>query len=64
MVNLLIDFSTVKMPVELDNDETSIQYNIETQTAEILMGGQSTSCHKRTDGTQPKNEADRIMDDY
>ena len=30
---------------------------------EMRGDGGTTSCSKATDGTQPKNEADRIMDD-
>ena len=30
--------------------------------SKFLMG-YSTSCTKGTDGTEPKNEADRVMDD-
>ena len=40
-------------------------YNPETLTTEgYKMGGQSTACSQGTDGTEPKNEADQVMDDY
>jgi hypothetical protein len=38
-------------------------YNPETQISNYNMGGQTTSCSKGTDGTKPKNEADKVMDD-
>jgi len=41
------------------------QYNPETLTSEgYKMGGQSTACSQGTDGTEPKNEADQVMDDF
>jgi hypothetical protein len=63
-MHLLLDLSKNNTPT-LDaviNTKEAV-YNPETQITEIYMGGYSTSCHKSTDGTQPKNEADRIMDD-
>lgn len=64
--HLLIELAKREVPLELIELEVKekVVYNIETQITEVYMGGQSTSCHKSTDGTQPKNEADRIMDDY
>ena len=39
-------------------------YDPETQISNYKMrGGYTTSSSKATDGTEPKNEADRIMDD-
>jgi hypothetical protein len=60
---LLVKFSTNKMPLCAIEENKGIQYNPKTQTGIYSMGGPSTSCHKVTNGTQPKNEADRIMDD-
>jgi hypothetical protein len=62
-VPLLVQFSSKKLPLATIEENKQIEYNPETQTSVYLMGGPSTSCHKVTNGTQPKNEADRIMDD-
>jgi hypothetical protein len=51
-----------KIPITL-MDATKPTYNPITQTSIYNMGGQTTSCSKGTDGTEPKNEADRVMDD-
>lgn len=39
-----------------------VVYDPLTQKSKFLMG-YSTSSSKGTDGTEPKNEADRVMDD-
>lgn len=39
-------------------------YNPETQISNYNMGGQTTTSSRATDGTKPKNEADRVMDDH
>ena len=51
-----------KIPITL-MDTTKPIYDPITQTSIYNMGGQTTSCSKGTDGTEPKNEADRVMDD-
>ncbi len=61
--HLLVKFSTNKMPLHKVEEKNKCQYDPKTQMSVYLMGGPSTSCHKVTNGTQPKNEADRIMDD-
>jgi hypothetical protein len=38
-------------------------YDPKTQTSLYRLDGQSTACSKGTDGTEPKNEADQVMDD-
>ncbi|MBT27448.1 MAG: hypothetical protein CMC62_00715 [Flavobacteriaceae bacterium] len=50
------------IPNELLNNYKVI-YDPLTQKSNFSMGGQSTSCSKGTDGTEPKNEADQVMDD-
>ena len=60
---LLVKFSSNKMPLASVKENKQIRYDAKTQMSIYLMGGPSTSCHKVTNGTQPKNEADRIMDD-
>ncbi len=60
---LLVKFSSNKMPLASVKENKQIRYDPKTQMSIYLMGGPSTSCHKVTNGTQPKNEADRIMDD-
>ena len=52
-----------KIPITL-MDATEPIYDPITQTSIYNMGGGTTSCSKGTDGTQPKNEADRVMDDH
>ena len=51
-----------RIPITL-MDATKPIYDPITQTSIYNMGGQTTSCSKGTDGTEPKNEADRVMDD-
>ena len=48
--------------VELDDKKNAV-YDPLTQTTMFEMGGYTTSSHRSTDGTEPKNEADRVMDD-
>ena len=60
---LFVKFSTNKMQLASVKENKQIRYDAKTQMSIYLMGGPSTSCHKVTNGTQPKNEADRIMDD-
>jgi len=54
-----------KIPLKMI--ETSIKdktfYNPITQTSIFGMGSKTTACYKSTDGTNPKNEADKVMDD-
>lgn len=61
--HLLVKFSSNRIPSIKEEKNFSCQYDPKTQMTEYLMGGPSTSCHRVTNGTQPKNEADRIMDD-
>ena len=60
---LLIKFSSNRMPLAKLKEDIQISYDTNTQMSIYSMGGPSTSCHKVTNGTQPKNEADRVMDD-
>lgn len=43
----------------------TIQYDPESQEAVVPLeaGGYSTACYQTTNGTEPKNEADTMMDD-
>jgi|GEM_PF-2604362 len=61
--HFLVKFSSNKMPSIKDEGNTICQYDPKTQMTVYSMGGPSTSSHRVTNGTQPKNEADRIMDD-
>ena len=61
--HLLVRFSENRIPVDKLASEKLIEYDPHSQVSIYKMGGPSTSCHKVTNGTQPKNEADRIMDD-
>jgi hypothetical protein len=67
MKPLIHQFSeTNSMPVELidvDNQQNVI-YDPVSQTSIFEMGGKTTASSRSTDGTKPKNEADRVMDDY
>ncbi len=42
-----------------------VQYDPETQESVVPLeaGGYSTACYQGTNGTEPKNEADTMMDD-
>jgi hypothetical protein len=52
------------MPSDLiDSANDKVIYDPATQLSKFEMGSYSTSCHKSTDGTGTKNEADRVMDD-
>ena len=51
-----------QIPKEFINVENPI-YDPITQTSNYNMMGKSTSCAKGTSGTEPKNEADHVMDD-
>ena len=52
-----------KIKTELLNFSKPV-YDPNTQISSYEMrGGGTTACSKSTDGTQPKNEADRVMDD-
>tara|TARA_B100001287_G_C22670422_1_gene524971 strand:- start:1732 stop:1932 length:201 start_codon:yes stop_codon:yes gene_type:complete len=51
-----------EIPVELINHKKPV-YDPITQQSKYFMDGHSTSCAKGTDGTEPKNEADQVMDD-
>jgi hypothetical protein len=53
------------MPSELlhSDERKNVVYNPITQTTTFEMGGKTTASHRSTDGTKPKNEADRVMDD-
>lgn len=52
------------MPVELiESDNDKVIYDPTTQLSIYQMGGYTTSSSRSTDGTKPKNEADRVMDD-
>lgn len=61
--HLLVDLSNNRMPSSAVIDDSSYSYDPISQMTIYSLGGPSTSCHKVTNGTQPKNEADRIMDD-
>jgi hypothetical protein len=61
--HLLLRFSGNRILVDDLESEKKIVYDNQSQVSIYKMGGPSTSCHKVTNGTQPKNEADRIMDD-
>ena len=61
--HILVKFSTNRIPSIKNEKNVSCQYDPKTQMTNYSMGGPSTSCHQVTNGTQPKNEADRIMDD-
>jgi hypothetical protein len=66
MEPLIHQFSKIKsMPVELiESDNDKVIYDPTTQLSTLLMGGTlTTSSQRATDGTKPKNEADRVMDD-
>ena len=54
-----------KMPLELVEKDykENVIYDPVNQVSIFKMGSKTTSCHRSTDGTKPKNEADRIMDD-
>jgi hypothetical protein len=54
-----------KMPIDLvmEDDKKNAIYDPLTQTTQLEMGGYTTASHRSTDGTKPKNEADRVMDD-
>ncbi len=52
------------MPSRLLETEQKIIYDPKSMTSDFLsLGESSTSCAKKTDGTEPKNEADQVMDD-
>ena len=53
------------MPVELiETNNDKVIYDPTTQLSIYQMGGgMTTSSSRSTDGTKPKNEADRVMDD-
>ena len=53
------------MPVELiESNNDKVIYDPSTQLSIYQMGGgMTTSSSRSTDGTKPKNEADRVMDD-
>ncbi len=53
------------MPIDLviGDDKKNAIYDPITQTTQLEMGGYTTASHRSTDGTKPKNEADRVMDD-
>jgi hypothetical protein len=65
MEPLIHQFSKIKsMPVELiESDNDKVIYDPTTQLSIYQMGGYTTSSSRSTDGTKPKNEADRVMDD-
>lgn len=49
------------IPIEILTDTKPI-YDPIIQKSKYSMG-KTTSCPKGTDGTEPKNEADQVMDD-
>ena len=53
-----------EIPVSLLSNDKPI-YDPHTQTSKYLFDGNqmTTSSSRGTDGTEPKNEADRVMDD-
>lgn len=54
------------MPIDLviGDDKKNAIYDPITQKTKLEMGGgYTTASHRSTDGTKPKNEADRVMDD-
>lgn len=61
--HLLVSLSTNRMPSNSLEADNSCLFDPISQMAIYSLGGPSTSCHRVTNGTQPKNEADRIMDD-
>ena len=66
MEPLIHQFSKNKsMPLEfIDSDNSKVIYDPTTQLSIYQMGGgMTTSSQRSTDGTKPKNEADRVMDD-
>jgi hypothetical protein len=65
MEPLIHQFSKNKsMPLELvDSDNSKVIYDPITQLSSFQMGSYTTSSSRSTDGTKPKNEADRVMDD-
>ena len=65
MEPLIHQFSKIKsMPVELiETNNDKVIYDPTTQLSIYQMGGYTTSSSRSTDGTKPKNEADRVMDD-
>lgn len=40
-----------------------IEYDPFTQKSKYSLDGNTTSCSQGTNGTEPKNEADTVMDD-
>ena len=65
MEPLIHQFSKGKtMPLELiEIDKNNVIYDSVSQVSTYEMGSYTTSCHRSTDGTGTKNEADRVMDD-
>jgi hypothetical protein len=51
-----------EIPVEILTITKPI-YDPITQKSKYSLGGKTTSCARGTDGTEPKNEADHVMDD-
>ncbi len=65
MEPLIHQFSKNKsMPIQLiESDNSKVIYDPNTQLSTFQMGSYTTSSQRSTDGTKPKNEADRVMDD-
>ena len=65
MEPLIHQFSKNKsMPLEfIESDNCKVIYDPITQLSSFQMGSYTTSSSRSTDGTKPKNEADRVMDD-
>jgi len=52
------------MPSQLLEKTGGVTYDPGSMTSTFMdMGSSSTACAKSTDGTEPKNEADQVMDD-
>jgi hypothetical protein len=45
-------------------DKNNVYYDPIKQTSELQMGSYNTASLRSTNGTQVKNEADRVMDDH